>query len=166
MSALILFLLAQAEEYYPLKAGLKWTYKCGGKESVTKITGKEEVGGVECFISEAKGEDGWVEREHVAVSSEGVARFKPTKFLILKSAPKPGLKWEAAKGMAAEIAAEEKVKVPAGTYKALKVVIKGRVGEKNFAFTYWYAKGVGKVREEYVKDGSDTEVEELVMFEQ
>lgn len=65
------------------------------------------------------------------------------------------------------IVAQEKVKVPAGTFQAFKVVLtqKGEFGAKgvstpiNSSITQWYARGIGLVRQE-----SQYGVHELISF--
>lgn len=165
--SMILWLLALGvgaqEDFIPFRKGIRWVYKQGDTEFVQTVTKIEKVGGTECFVLES-GLSGSAERMWVAVSGEGVflhqvdsggsplTLSKPA--LMLKYPLKKGDRWEALVPSGEtnleyqfENAGPESVEVPAGKFEAWKIQGKGIASGREFSVTYWYAKGVGKVKQ-------------------
>lgn len=77
--------------------------------------------------------------------------------LVYASANKPGDQWEIKSGDGVKTAmftrkfrvfGEEEVRVPAGTFKAIRIVMTGQSGPTEIKRTIWFAKGKGFVKEE------------------
>lgn len=76
--------------------------------------------------------------------------------LVFSAANQPGDQWEikAGEGQAAvfsrkfRVFGEEEVRVPAGTFQAIRVVMTGQSGPTEIKRTFWFAKGKGFVKEE------------------
>jgi hypothetical protein len=86
---------------------------------------------------------------------------------LLKLPAKAGDEWEVRSTrnevefkLTATVRKVEKVKVPAGTFEAVPVVLEGTVGGRTITATQWYAPGVGLVK---VNQG-ETTIEELKSF--
>ncbi len=77
--------------------------------------------------------------------------------LVYSAANKPGDQWEIKSGGKGKVPAftrkfrifgEEEVRVPAGTFQAVRVVMTGQSGPTEIKRTFWFAKGTGFVKEE------------------
>jgi hypothetical protein len=157
-----------AADFFPLRVGHSWTYRNSSDNSQysLKILGEEKQGdgsiryeaellaGVQVrkFFSKPSG---WVllhtERypEHEGLE----VKYEPTK-QYLQNPLVPGFKWEwAGKDYtgtdvteSSQVIGFEKVSVPAGKFRAMKVVSKVSGGVAVMTKTYWYADGVGLVK--------------------
>ena len=155
-------------DYFPLRAGDSWTYRNTGDDSryTIKVLSEEpQADGtilyqvelragviVLKFFSKPKG---WVllhaDRypEHEGLE----AKYEPPK-QYLPNPLKTGLKWNWAGRdytstevtEASEVTGSETVTVPAGKFRAMKVVSKITGGAAVMTKTYWYADGVGLVK--------------------
>ena len=163
-------------ELFPLSVGRSWTYRVfpGGptvqdERFVVKVVGEETIRGTPCFKLEASlGDRGVVATEYVAVTSDGVTRFKIEKeelsppVAFLKPIPlKPrgltdwgGVTYQmGSRSATASFKAQpETVSLRGGavTYKAIKVLGESKeVGGDGVArkTQVWYAPGVGIVRQ-------------------
>ena len=160
----------KGEDLAPLKEGTKWTYVTEGSEFTMKVSGREKVGDVECTVIETtvkdKQEQEHTQKEYFAVTKEGLKSYRITAgtrtvdssppVLRIKFPLKKGDSWEwsGKQGEREQKASfsnegEEEIKTPAGTYKAWKIVavIEQQDGASSTA-AYWYAPGVGLVRQD------------------
>jgi hypothetical protein len=165
--------------YYPLKVGNKWEYQIKG-QGVTitaRVAKHEKVGDVPCALVETVVDDKVVATEHIGADKDGVYRHAvanmradpPVRFLKLP--PKKGDTWKVDSKVQGQSATgtftldEEEITVPAGKYQA--VVSRSpdfaAAGQK-VATAYWFASGVGVVRQQVNVGGNDVMIE-LVKFE-
>jgi hypothetical protein len=145
--------------YYPLKAGNTWDYRLGQRQLTTRVTGAEPIGKDTYAVLETSGE-GKAVVEKITVLADGVYRAFADGMTItpplcvLKLPVKAGETWSV-KATAGGLdvtgtftAREEEVKVPAGTYKAIvSSCPEFRIGGRKMALTYWFAPGVGLVKQ-------------------
>ena len=155
-------------DYFPLRVGDSWTYRNTADESqyTLKVLAEEpQSGGVTRYQVELRAgaivlklfskTDEWVllhvERypEHEGLE----AKYEPPKN-YLPNPPKPGFKWswqgrdytQTEVTEKSEVTGFETVTVPAGKFRALKVVSEVAGGAAVMTKTYWYAEGVGLVK--------------------
>jgi hypothetical protein len=159
---------APAADFFPLRVGDSWTYRNSDGESqyTLKVLSEEKqadgssryeielLAGVQVrkFFSKPSG---WVllhaERypEHEGLE----AKYEPPK-QHLQNPLVPGFKWEW-KGKdytqtdvteSSQVIGFEKVSVPAGKFRAMKIASKVTGGAAVMNKTYWYADGVGLVK--------------------
>ncbi|MBI2900373.1 MAG: hypothetical protein HYY17_09315 [Planctomycetes bacterium] len=175
---------AAQEEYFPLQEGHSWTYTgtFNGRDLkiVQKVTKKEKVGDVECFVlmtTPSSNKEG----EHVVVTKTGVWRHRyrgedlvpPVEFL--RFPVKAGHKWDTkytsklgggeteVKG-SFEVVAEEDLEVPAGRFKAFKVAVDMKIGDQSSKSAIWFAKDVGIVQQSFTLPAGEVVVK-LAKFE-
>ncbi|HXX92507.1 MAG TPA: hypothetical protein VEN81_02675 [Planctomycetota bacterium] len=167
--------LAGGDSYFPLGKGHKWVYKTDYDEDtliVHEVTASEKVGDAECLvvetrsINEKESRNRLLRKEWLGVSDEGIRIHKiqrgrtemdiETPFFKLKRDLRKDDEWEG-EAKAEEnpakhhyrVETEEEVEVPAGKFKAIKVMVKVESGSRHVAEGYeWYAKGVGMVKSE------------------
>ncbi len=174
------------EDYFPLKEGLAWSFKAtilqGGRktevDALTRVTGRKEVGGTNCFVVEVT-VGGIVYREHIAVDKEGVKVFGGgqgaedftygTPIMRLRVPLRKDDSWEsrARRGdveavCRSKVAAEEVVEVPAGKFRAFKVVIEMESPAGRTESHSWFARDVGMVKQ-WVRQGSAVAQTELTI---
>jgi hypothetical protein len=173
--------------YYPLQVGTTWHYKAGDSKFTIRVAKHEKVGDTLCALLEVERDGKVIASEHLAVAIDGVYRHDQIKvgkdgkpstqtlkppLLVLKLPPKKGEKWQVDSKADGEIcrgtfqiADEEEVKVPAGTYKAVRVACPDlEVGGLKSILTTYYASGVGMVKQ--VIQVGNTRIEfELTKFE-
>lgn len=159
---------APAPDYFPLQAGYSWTYRStvGDTEYTVKVTGEEKqadgtirydaekLAGAKVLLSYSK-PNGWVlllsEKypEHEGLE----AKYEPAK-QYLKNPLVAGAKW-GWKGKDYtqtdleednRVTAAEAVTVPAGKFRAMKVVTKVAGTTASMTKTNWYSDGVGLVK--------------------
>jgi hypothetical protein len=154
------------ELYFPTTVGAKWvtTMTMGDRTSETTetVTKVEAKGGVYTVTVEVEAKGGAISN-NFRVSDKEVARLRrgggeDDLVPLLRLAGKVGDKWELAvpagktpgaraKKLTYTLGKEEEVKVPAGTFKAIRVDFEaeqqGRVNQKDAT---WYAPGVGLVK--------------------
>ncbi|MEN3370230.1 MAG: hypothetical protein V7609_2373 [Verrucomicrobiota bacterium] len=157
-----------AADFFPLRVGDSWTYRNsdGQSQYTLKVLSEEKqadssirsemelLAGVQVrkFFSKPSG---WVllhmERypEHEGLE----AKYEPPK-QYLQNPLVPGFKWNW-KGKdtgnnevteSSQVIGFEKVSVPAGKFRAMKIVSKVTGGAAVMTKTYWYADGVGLVK--------------------
>ena len=156
---------AKKSDYYPLKVGTQWHYKgeANGvplmlRNEVTKI---ENINGVEMGRIETFAQDRSVANEHISANAKGIYRNRiqgtepDPAVMILQYPAKPGDKWNIESKVGGETikgvykTEEEEVTVPAGKYKAIKVISDAEVipsGQKVLS-TVWMVDGVGIVKQ-------------------
>ena len=154
--------------YFPVKAGTRWVYWDGTRE-ITRVVDKVESRADEKVVSvvELKGGGRKVPSEKIVVTGTGLARVElgghefESPLRLLKCPCKAGDEWElrtttaavsADRGTATVLDTEE-VKVPAGTYKAVRMVYRFQHNGQHRETTIWFAPKVGLVKLEDV-DGS------------
>jgi len=170
-------------EYFPLELNTVWEYKTtsGKAETSSKITTTvvkhEEIGGVMCARLEARLANKKTSSEYVRVTDKGVYRHQASEqgisppLLFLKLPFKEGDKWDVESktlGLAVKgtfTVSRGAVKVPAGEYKDVIICRSNnfKIADKEISLTYWFAKGVGIVKQE-VKFGGEEMVLELEKF--
>ena len=180
----ILFLTTPAfcqetKDWFPLDVGYWWIYQVGDLDidMIVKITGKEKIGKYDCFVVEmgdTEGNTSSIEYycktgDSVLVVGEkdvktGKKKIFETPQLYLKIPVKQGMKWTVSKEVTKdgtvreikEVTGSDSMKIPAGSFKALKVVsIKKLSGKTAKNFELWYAPGVGVVKMRLKSNGED-----------
>jgi hypothetical protein len=151
-------------EYYPLQVGNQWSYKVKvvgiDTTMVTRIAKIETIKDQPYARLEAELNGKVVATENLRKTKKGIIRLRTNDieaeppFLLLKLPAKPGDKWEGtftAKGekckFHSEIFAEETIAVPAGKFKALRVSILLYQRKMIINSTYWFARGIGFVKQ-------------------
>ncbi len=147
-------------DVFPVKKGAKWTYTAGDAEVTITVEGTETVGDQECAVLTWEGTSGSV-RQFYAITERGVFlyRLASNKTIEYKDNPIPRLKfgtkkgdsWESTtKGMEGtyENQGEEEIEVPAGKYKAWKIVGKTKFEGRDYRVSRWFVPNVGLVKEE------------------
>jgi DUF3108-like len=163
--------------------GAKWTYRTGDREETFVVTGvKEKEKDGTRVVSVGRVIDGRLApAKEVKLTGEGVfvvaegGKERDTPLPLLELPAKPGDKWEVdARGPGnvpvkwrRAVGGPEKVKVPAGTFEAIRVehtyTVPGTDGRPDvvvLTLTEWFAHGVGLVR----KASGDKEVGVLKSF--
>ncbi|MGF1580194.1 MAG: hypothetical protein ACFCD0_12595 [Gemmataceae bacterium] len=165
----------EKKNYYPMKEGNKWTYEVSlekvtkkGKTTNKKVgettfhIGKiEKEGDLELGKVEAKVKDALVGTEHLANTDEGLFRHKingieisnPVK--LLQYPVKKDEEWEGefeVTGMMGKyevkvLSTKDKITVPAGKYKAVKIQLKVYATGETTETIYWFAPDVGMVKQ-------------------
>ena len=158
------------KDYYPLKVGMKWTYKLGEQDNrfVVTVAAEEKVGEVVCVKLEAKLKDQIVGTEHVAFQKDGFYRFKYGDMTIeppicfCKPGAKKGESWKLdfkigeTKATVRYEADFQDVKVPAGEFKNALVIKAeaiekirddGKEKDQITRTTIWFVKGKGMVKQ-------------------
>ena len=151
---------------YPLKVGSTWTYRVGENRYEVKISKIEPVGAAKCarldMIINGKAasyEDVAIGTDKDGVSAvmrytfEGKKATPPIPFLLL---PADKTSWRVESKIDGQTLkgtfrkTTEDVKVPAGTYpKAVKVSSDNlKVNGADLAVTWWFASGVGLIKQE------------------
>jgi hypothetical protein len=182
------------DSFYPLAKGAKWVYStdyADDTELVHEVAGTEKVGDVECYIVEHKTVSTalgtrMMRKEWLASDGDGIAIHKIQRgrsemdvvkpFHKVKHAMKKDEEWKG-EAKATEnppqytirVEEEADVEVPAGKYRAWKVLLKVESGTRHAAeATEWYVKNVGVVKAELtIRAGGEdfTLVSELKKFE-
>jgi hypothetical protein len=165
-------LMKKEQSFYPTEVGTKWTYKQQGLEFTQEITKSEESDGKTQLTVKEKGAG--LGELTLEISKEGVFKRTDGPFRLdtwlLKFPLKPGDSWKVEtpiqKGLRAhsgqmKVEKEEDVEVPAGKFRATKVVFEVTVVDGNplaqaETYTYWYVAGIGEVR--FDNDGAQWRV--------
>jgi hypothetical protein len=174
-----------ASKFYPLAVGNTWEYKTTttgeGKDAATgtftlNVAKEEDVAGVKCMRVEMSISDKVVAYEHVRVTEDGIYRHsfsgtqptKPVRFFKLP--PKAGETWTVETDALGETLkgtftmGEEEVTVGEKTYKAFKSTSENTdASGLKFTTTYYFAEGVGMVKQ-VLKVGTQETVIELQKF--
>jgi len=142
--------------YYPVKPGTKWEY--GVDRKTIKSVDIREGETILTFVWE-DATDKNERTERLAISTKGVFRLEAhgekidPPLCLLKLPRVDGQKWESARadgGCTGSHAAfgPEDVTVPAGRYKAIRVVSEYKLEsiEKPIRRTDWFAPGVGLIK--------------------
>lgn len=184
--AIIILLLTTARagdpsaNYYPIELGNEWTYRltANNKNStvVTRIAKFDDVNGTLSGKVESPNVNA---SEHVSQTAKGIVRTRfngadvNPPLRLLPYPAKVGDKWDGQFAMdkssgahkyTGEVVKEENVKVPMGTFKALRVLIKLQQNDNVVATTYWFVNDVGFVKQSVDAPGVSI-VLELEKFE-
>jgi hypothetical protein len=156
--------------YFPTQKGTRWTYTLRHNDSddsfvITEVAEKDG----EKFISVGREAKGGVTpagkfklTKEGGIESVGIREARDVPLPALDKPAKPGDEWEEDSALPGNVPAKQKtvirgperVKVPAGTFEALRVertiTFVGPEGRTHVlpTLTSWYAPGVGLIREE------------------
>jgi hypothetical protein len=164
---------AATGDYYPLKAGTKWVYKVGEVIVTVKVAGEEKGGGTK-LETEVNGKT--VASEVIQVTAEAIVRTKinnseikpPVAILKLTGGKATkGDKWtvnstiqgQTDKGDFATVDDKVAVEVPAGKYTAVAVEGEFDIAGTKTAVKYYFAPGVGIVKQSYSIMGNEAVLE-------
>jgi len=152
-------------DYYPLKAGTKWTYDvdagAGQKVQVTNQIAKiEMIDGKSLARLETVVNGMVVATEHLANTAKGVFRHRAQgadavpPVCVVKYPFTEGEKWESETTIGPQhlkmsmlSGKNEEVTVPAGKYKTVTVVVETSVNGTKINSTSWFARDVGIVKQ-------------------
>lgn len=171
----------QAEGYFPLKKGSKWTYKVGDNSVEVSVTKVDKVGGEERFqVDTVVGKEPKTTEVYV-VKGDGVYRTQvkddklepPVKVLALPI--KKDTAWEvnskvgtqSVKGGMKVVNDKEKVKIGDVDYET--VFVEGKdmdIAGAKTTIRLWFAKGRGIVKEEFVLQTNEVVKLELSKYEE
>lgn len=132
--------------YFPTTVDAKWVYEREGPQDESVVVSAVEKDGDDLIVSR-KGVDGTQTiYAKMVVSTEGLRQVRELTDgkvgWVLKTKLKSGDSWEVPDGGKRTVHGPEDIEVPAGKFKALRVVWEsdGRT------LTSWYAPGVGEVK--------------------
>lgn len=148
----------QAGGYYPAVVGTKLVYDTNGAEETRVVTAVDRVEGGTLVTTEYLRPDGTkaphmkvkVTAKGLFLAEEGGGAYDPP-WCILELPPKAGAKWDTLSGGRSQVtgsmtaAGLEEVEVPAGKFRAAKVVWESGPNPA----TYWYAPQAGLVKLAY-----------------
>ncbi|WP_437187534.1 hypothetical protein SH668x_000932 [Planctomicrobium sp. SH668] len=155
----------------PLAVGTKWTYQSGSTQIEEVITAIEMISGERCAKLETRINGKALANEHLTARSNGIYRVaiqgEPVTpaLCILKFPAQLGGKWDVSSMInGVEIAGQftlgrAKVVVPAGEYAT--VTVHGTKFESNegpIELLYYFAPGVGKVKQVITTQGKTAEL--------
>jgi hypothetical protein len=149
--------------YFPTAVGAKWVYETPDGELETAVVSAVEKGDDGALTVSRAGADGTrVAYTKTVVTANGLRRDDAANGKsgwLLKTNVKAGDSWDSPDGKRTVYGPEE-VKVPAGTFTAL------RVEWEQFGASYasWYAPGVGEVKRVAKVDGTETVTRALKAF--
>lgn len=156
-----------AGDYFPLRVGDSWTYRNmeEGGYTLTVLSEEPQAGAPTRYVVEISSAvkihnvfsktEGWVllhaERylEHEGLE----AKYEPPK-QYLPNPPEAGQKWQSSgldptqtpRSEKSDVIGFEDVTVPAGKFRAIKIVSQVTGGAIPMTRTSWYAEGVGLVK--------------------
>jgi hypothetical protein len=163
--------------YYPLGVSTTWIFRGPDHQRVMRVARHEVVDGTPCAFVETLRDDKVIEDNDVCVKSDGIYLLTAdgeklsAPLPILKLPPRKGATWRVnfnkggKRSQGVYVMGEEDVEVPAGKYRAL--TLNGEIREgtvRTLAFTYWFARGVGMVKQS-LRTGDRQTVYELEKFE-
>jgi hypothetical protein len=159
-------------EYYPLNIGREWSLWAGPVEMIERVARHEKIGEELCARIETEFNGKIVSFEHVTVRADGIYRVAvagrpiepPLRFLKLPA--KAGDTWKVESTIAGEpIKGDFKTSEAAlkiGDDEVSTVVVAGKnfkAGKSNLSFTYYFAPGIGKVKQVIVVNDMETTLE-------
>lgn len=181
--------------YFPLNVGATWHYKAGEAKITFRVAKHEKVGDTLCARIEVMRDGKMVGSQHLAVTAEGVychdrtflaptedaaskdkehfvTRTPKPPTLLLKLPPKKDSSWkvdskeEDGRAYRGEFRIDEQeVKVPAGTFKTIRVSSRDlEANGLNPLITTYYASGIGMVKQ-VIQVGNAMATIELEKFE-
>jgi hypothetical protein len=155
----------KAPDYYPLKPGTKWFYVVEANAQKIKLTSQvakvEQIEGKSLTLVESVVNGNVTATEHLAATDKGIFRHRTNGIeisppvCILQYPVKKGDTWESettlgnqqmkVKGTTVDI--DPAVKVPAGTFKALRADGEITIGGMVITTTYWFVPDIGVVQQ-------------------
>ena len=168
------------ESYYPLQVGNTWHYKLGENHFALRVAKFEKVGDYNCAKVEMVVEDKVTAFEHIAVTSDGIVRvaydqrmsLPPVLFLKLPAKKDVTWKVDSVVGKTDTSPGEKvtgtfkeaelsKVGVPAGLFDNVISCSSQDLDAAGLklGFTYYFAKGIGMIKEEIDVGGQKVVVE-------
>jgi hypothetical protein len=171
----------KAPDYFPLKAGTKWSYELTQGAKKTKISSQiakvETIDGKSVSLLETTINGEVAATEHLATTEAGVFRHRVNGIeltppvCILKYPLKKDAAWEAEATIANEqlkikgkVIDNEEVTVAAGKYKAFRVEVETSAAGMRATTIFWFAPDVGVVKQTTESAGM-TVTAELEKFE-
>ncbi|MBI2823061.1 MAG: DUF3108 domain-containing protein [Planctomycetia bacterium] len=168
-------------DYYPLAAGTKWTFhgEAGGQkiEVTNQVAKIETIDNQPLVRVETLVGGKIVANEHLKGTDAGVFRHRfnggemVPPVCVIKYPVVEGDSWKSnvkigpeSVDMTSRVEKEEEIEVPAGKYKAVKVRVDANTKGQKITNTYWFAPGVGIVKQEAAVNGG-TIVMNLAKFE-
>jgi hypothetical protein len=159
---------ARVSDYFPLRVGDSWTYRHSEDDSeftVKVLSAEKQPDGTMLYLVEKQAgavihswyskSGGWTLLHREAYQEqEGISvKYEPPRE-FLKNPLIAGAKWtwkgiginKQSASESNQVVGAEVVKVPAGRFRAMKVVSKVSDGETAVTKTYWYAAGVGLIK--------------------
>ena len=156
-----------ARDYYPLTVGSTWTMELvgpqGKAELINTIEGVDKINEKELIRLTGSINGTVIATEHLEITDKGITRNQfnggpITPPIVLLSEPielgKTFTEKEVKMGsdtMSVEVKVAEKlekVKSPAGEFEAVHVTVTAKPAEGQVVSDYWFAKGVGVVKQE------------------
>jgi len=160
--------LAATGDFFPLRVGDSWTYRHlnGEGQHTLKVLSEEKQadGSIRYVVETQEGltvhtwfskANGWVlmHKERYPEHENLLADYEPAR-QYLQNPLIAGAKWEwNGKDSTLtdvhennQVIGFEKITVPAGTFRAMKVESKVAGGKARMTRTYWYADGVGLIK--------------------
>jgi hypothetical protein len=167
----------QDSPYYPLQVGTTWVFRGPDHQRVMRVARHEVVDGTPCAFVETLRDDKVIEDNDVCVKADGIYLLTAdgeklsAPLPILKLPPRRGTTWRVnfnkggKRSQGVYVLGNEEVEVPAGKFHT--VTLKGEILEgttRTLAFTYWFAPGVGMVKQ-LLKTGNRQTEYDLEKFE-
>lgn len=151
-------------DYYPLKVGAKWHYRftAGGGQTgkiMNQIAKLEKIDDQQLARLETVAQGNVVASEHLSNTAKGIYRHRyngievSPPVCILRFPIKQGDSWGGESKVGDQTVkltsrvGEEEVEVPAGKYKTIKVQVDGEAAGVKIHTTYYFAAGVGVVKQ-------------------
>lgn len=166
--AILSALVAGDEEYFPLEKGASWVYDFNGEELIVTVDQVRTIGKREVFLLKHEVGGRRAEKwEYFARHRDGIEKLWSTDRGDVDSLPKggrpdltirfgsrPGDSWDGLWGRL-ENGGEVEIEVPAGKFRALKIIRRARTSVGSHTCTQWYVKGIGLVKEVVEDDAGD-----------
>jgi len=150
--------------YFPTAVGAKWVYETADGLLETAVVSAVEKTDGGLIVSRAGADGTRTVYTKMVVSADGLRQARDGADdlgWVLKTNVKAGDSWDMPEGGTRTVYGPEEVKVPAGTFTALRVV-----WEQNGAtYTSWYAGGIGEVKRARTLDGTVTVTRALKSFQ-
>lgn len=132
--------------YFPTTPGAKWVYERADGTEEAVVVASVEKDGDDLVVSRRGVEGTTTVYAKMIVSLDGLRQERELTEgkvgWVLKAKLKPGESWDVPDGGKRTVHGPEDVKVPAGKFKALRVVWE----QDGRTLTSWYAPGVGEVK--------------------
>jgi hypothetical protein len=155
-----------APDYYPLKVETKWHYRVSSGvqepvEVVNRIAKIEKIDDQSLARLECSRDGNVTATEHLASTSKGVFRHRTNgiesspPICLLRYPVKKDDSWniettvgeEKGKITCTVLDDKAEIEVPAGKYTAVCVKVEIKTKDKELSTTYWFAAGVGMVKQ-------------------
>ncbi len=154
----------KSPDYYPFTVGTKWHYQVdpgnGVKvDIINHLAEIEKIDGISMARIETTTQGQVAATEHMSQTEKGLFRRRfgggkiSPPIQLLKYPIKKGEQWESKHSIAGQSLTSKctvdlaEVTVPAGKYKAVKVVVDAKQAGNNISTTYWFVENVGIVKQ-------------------